>query len=92
MGISIHAAWPGQTKAERRAQITGFSIAHGHVGYLREAYHGAPYATRALVPEAFEANEYGAAIDAATLRKRLPAVLRIARKRQVTIYKVQPEF
>lgn len=41
------------TEHERRAQQTGFSVVHGHVGYLREAYHGEPYATRVLVPEAF---------------------------------------
>jgi hypothetical protein len=29
-------------------------VLHGHVVYLREAYHGEPYATRVLVHEAFE--------------------------------------
>ena len=46
MGIDIYARWNGQSSAEQQAQYTGFSIEHGHVGYLREAYHGAPYATR----------------------------------------------
>ena len=54
MGIDVHARWKGQTKKEKDAQITGFSIEHGHVGYLREAYHGGPYATRTLVAEAFD--------------------------------------
>jgi hypothetical protein len=52
MGIDIYAHWCGQTATEEDAQVTGFGIAHGHVGYLREAYHGEPYATRVLVPEA----------------------------------------
>ena len=54
MGIDIYARWKGQTEAEEQAQNTGFSAVHGHVGYLREAYHGEPYATRYLAAEAFE--------------------------------------
>lgn len=54
MGIDVYAKWDGQTDAERDAQITGFSIAHGHVGYLREAYHGEPYATKVLFPECWD--------------------------------------
>lgn len=84
MGIDIYAEWDGMTKAERDAQITGFSIEHGHVGYLREAYHGEPYATKALVPEAFE--EGRATIYAATLADRLPGVLAIAEARQRKLY------
>src|SRR5436190_22708981 len=53
-GIDIYAHWSGKTAAEERAQINGLSVAHGHVGYLREAYDGEPYATRELVPEAFD--------------------------------------
>jgi hypothetical protein len=72
------------TDAEKKAQITGCSVEHGHVGYLREAYHGEPYATKVLVPEAFE--ELRVQIHAATLQSRLPAVLVVAeaRERQVT--------
>ena len=73
MGIDIYAEWRGMTQEESNAQITGFDAAAGHVGYLREAYHGEPYATRVLVPEAFEKGE--AAIPAALLRERLPAAL-----------------
>ena len=74
MGIDIYARWPGQTEAETDAQGTGYSIAHGHIGYLREAYHGEPYATRVLVPEAFDrvAHPSGAPIPAATLRNGFP--------------------
>jgi hypothetical protein len=33
MGIDICAEWDGMTAAERKAQITGFSVEHGYVGY-----------------------------------------------------------
>lgn len=89
MGIDIYAHWREQSEDERDAQYTGFSIAHGHVGYLREAYHGEPYATRVLVPEAFDHEAYpeGAPIAAATLRKRLRKTLATARARQLILYK-----
>src|SRR6516225_8391052 len=47
-GIDVYAHWKGKTLAEERAQITGHSVAHGHVGYLREAYDGEPYAIQVL--------------------------------------------
>ncbi len=59
MGIDIYLRWERMTGAEREAQQLGFSVVHGHVGYLREAYHGAPYATRVLMPEAFAVHELG---------------------------------
>lgn len=87
MGIDIRASWPGQTEGEAAAQITGFSVEHGHVGYLREAYHGEPYATHYLVPEAFEANAgEGVQIPAAILRERLPRTIRLAIARQRQVY------
>jgi len=79
----VYAHWKGKTLADERAQITGHSLAHGHVGYLREAYDGEPYALEHLVPEAFERD---ADIPAALLRARLAQVLRIAAKRQATVY------
>lgn len=88
MGIDIYASWQGQTEAEREAQYTGFSVVHGHVGYLREAYHGEPYATKYLVAEAFARPETGAAIPAAVLRERLPETLRLAEERERTVYGV----
>lgn len=98
MGIDIYTRWDDQTAEEREAQITGFSTLHGHVGYLREAYHGEPYATRVLAPEAFnddyddEAEEYrGAAIPASVLRERLPATLAAARERIRTLYHGNPD-
>jgi hypothetical protein len=48
MGIDIYARWKGQTAEEKKAQLAGFSLEHGHVGYLREAYHGNPCATMYL--------------------------------------------
>ena len=51
MGIDLYARWDGMTEAEAEAQITGFSITAGSVGYLREAYHGGPYVTAWLAPE-----------------------------------------
>ena len=64
MGIDIYPTWQGQTEAESNAQSTGFSAVHGHVGYLREAYHGGPYVTKYLVAEAFAAPTHEAAIPA----------------------------
>lgn len=86
MGIDIYARWKGQTKRERKAQITGWSAAHGHVGYLREAYHGGPYVTRFLVREAFEAKDAEAEIPAATLRQRLPQAVLLALFRHHKLY------
>jgi hypothetical protein len=82
-GIDVYAHWKGKTLAEERAQITGHSVAHGHVGYLREAYDGEPYAIQGLVPEAFEGE---AEIRAVLLRARLDEVLKIAVERQALVY------
>lgn len=53
MGIDVYADWDGRTKEEQEAQYTGFSVTSGDAGYLREAYHGEPYATMVLFPECF---------------------------------------
>ena len=87
MGIDIYMKWKGQTGDEAGRQITGFSVTSGHVGYLREAYHGEPYATKVLVPEAFEADGEGAHIPAAVLRSRLPETLLAAAEREQKVYK-----
>jgi hypothetical protein len=86
MGIDIYARWNGQSTAEQDAQLTGFSIEAGDVGYLREAYHGGPYVTKYLVAEAFEAPEGEAAIRAKTLRERLAAAVLMHMYREHTIY------
>ena len=87
MGIDIYAEWKGRTKEEEAAQLTGFSVKHGHVGYLRESYHGEPYATRHLVAEAFDSPDAQAQIPAKTLRERLPETIRLAKKRMRVVYK-----
>lgn len=74
MGIDIYLAWEGQTEEERRGQITGFSTTAGRAGYLREAYHGGPYATEILVREAFDSPSAEAQIPAAVMRERLTNV------------------
>jgi hypothetical protein len=74
MGIDIYLEWDGMDDENRKAQNTGFSITSGHVGYLREAYHGGPYATRILVREAFESENSTAEIPAAVMRERLTSV------------------
>lgn len=86
MGIDIYAHWENQTKEEEAEQITGFSVAHGHIGYLREAYHGRPYATEYLFSEAFESDESEAHIPASLLRERLPHAIEIAKRREREVY------
>jgi hypothetical protein len=82
-GIDVYAHWGGKTLAEDRAQITGHSVAHGRVGYLRESYDGEPYACKILVPEAFGGE---VEIPAALMRARLAEVLEVAMRRQAQIY------
>lgn len=60
MGIDVYLSWHGMTREQREAQYTGMSVKAGVVGYLREAYHGGPYATKVLVPEGWEDHEEGA--------------------------------
>jgi hypothetical protein len=86
MGIDIYARWRNQTEQERDAQDI-FSVVSGGTGYLREAYHGAPYVTKYLVQEAFAARyEEGAKIPAETLRERLPAAVLLAIIREKKVY------
>jgi hypothetical protein len=92
MGIDIYARWRNQTDEEMEKQITGFDILKGHVGYLREAYHGDPYATRHFVSEAFKEPECKAAIEANTLRERLPETLKLVRQREQEIYSEADEY
>lgn len=86
MGIDIYARWKGQTERETEAQITGLSIEHGHVGYLREAYHGEPYATKYLLAEAFGSESAKAQIPAEVLRERLSHTLDLVRERERVVY------
>lgn len=86
MGIDIYVRWKGQTRKEEKAQLTGFSVLHGRVGYLREAYHGEPYATAYLMQEAFDHPDRAAVIPAAVLRERLPRTLALVEERERTLY------
>jgi hypothetical protein len=79
MGIDIYLKWKDQAESDKRRQYTGFSTTSGNVGYLREAYHGGPYATQILCREAFESTECEAQIPAAVLRERLTQVTEPAR-------------
>lgn len=83
MGIDVYLEWQGQTDAEEQAQFTGYRTDAGHLGYLREAYHGGPYVTRHLVGDAFDEDK---AIPAATLRDRLPAAILLALYRHEIVY------
>ena len=75
MGIDIYLEWPNQENDESVEQGNcGFSTTSGHVGYLREAYHGGPYATKLLVREAFENDTCRAEIPAAIMRERLTSI------------------
>ena len=87
MGIDCYLHWKGQTEAEKRGQVTGFSVTSGHAGYLREGYHGGPYATKVLIPEGWKSDDDdGVAIPAATLRARLPATVLCATYRNHVVY------
>ena len=88
MGIDIYLRWQGQTKEEEEAQYTGFSVQHGHVGYLREAYHGGPYATKLLFPETWNEDEQTARIPNSVLRERMPKAIDAAVVRERTVYGV----
>ena len=92
MGIDIYMNWDGMTEEDKQAQYTGYSIEHGHVGYLREAYHGNPYVTRFLLKEAFESDDGTAEISSKVLRIRLPEALKLHIKRQKEIYNEDINF
>lgn len=84
MGIDIYMRWGGQTEEEKSKQLKGFDTTIGDAGYLREAYHGDPYATKVLVPEAFEQE---AEIPVSLLKERLPETIKAAIERNEKIYK-----
>ena len=87
MGIDIYAEWREQTDSERAAQVSEWlSTRSGEVGYLREAYHGEPYATRFLFAEAFDSETCSARIPAAQLRENLQKALELVEERARKIY------
>jgi len=69
MGIDIYIMREKAPTKDDKAEL--FDINQGHVGYLREAYHGGPYATELLVPEAFKTETGKIQISAAAMRNRL---------------------
>lgn len=77
MGIDIYMTWDDMTADDVENQFTGFDTTAGDVGYLREAYHGGPYATEVLVPEAFTWTEkYGELMETAEMAgQALPPLL-----------------
>ena len=90
MGIDIYAHWAGQTReAKARQSEAWLSAGMGGAGYLREAYHGEPYATKFLCAEAFETGE--ARIPAAVLQSRLPHVLDLVEERERKLYQSTDE-
>ena len=88
MGIDIYMRWKGMTEEEEQAQYTGYSTWSGHVGYLREAYHGGPYATMEFLPEAFQEDtpDEGVQIASVTLRERLGAIVELVVYRESHVY------
>jgi hypothetical protein len=58
LGIDVYLSWEGITPEEQEKQLQGFDTTIGQTGYLREAYHGEPYATKTLMPEAFEEDKW----------------------------------
>jgi len=86
MGIDIYARWKNQTPKQVQEQFTGFSAVHGHVGYLREAYRGNPYATHYMFQEVFS-KKGEAKIPAEVLRERLPRTLELVEERERKLYK-----
>jgi hypothetical protein len=90
MGIDIYAHWRDQSNEAKAKQSEAWlSTGAGGAGYLREAYHGAPYATKYLCAEAFETGK--ARISAAILRERLPHTLALAEERERKIYESTDE-
>jgi hypothetical protein len=87
MGIDIYARWERNLSAEVIEEVKAWWSGHADdVAYLREGYHGGPYATRHLVPEVFDIESGRAFISAALLRERLPETLRLAEEREREVY------
>jgi hypothetical protein len=90
MGIDVYLEWKDKDDSDRGLQ-TGI-LADGACGYLREAYHGEPYATKLLLKEAFQVNygndeSYRCRIDSEELEARLPEALKLTAERFFNLYK-----
>lgn len=87
MGIDIYAKWREQSEVERSRQTSAWRLTgSGEVGYLREAYHGEPYATKFLFAEAFDSDTGEARIPAAELRSNLPKAFELVEERARKLY------
>lgn len=75
MGFDVYLKWDGMTRVDEDAQITGYSLVHGHIGYLRWSYEE-PNPVLALL-DPFMGDDYPAEISVpnAKLINRLPYVL-----------------
>lgn len=91
MGIDIYMRWDNITEEEEQNQYCGWDCHSGHLGYLREAYHGEPYATKIFVAEAFESVSCMARIPARVLYERLEYVGSLAIQRDMDIYNCSRE-
>ena len=94
MGIDVYLKWDTMADEDHKAQLgKGFQTNIGNTGYLREAYHGEPYATQMLVPEAFDEKNSGedVPIFAKEMEARLPKVLEKVRERYTKIYEAEED-
>lgn len=92
MGIDIYAKWRNKSARESREQSEAWlSSLDGDIGYLREAYHGEPYATRFLFAEAFDSETCEARIPAAQLQHNLEKALELVEERARTLYHATDE-
>lgn len=86
MGIDVYLRWKGQNESEEKKQYTGYRADCGNVGYLREAYHGGPYATKVFVPEGWVDSPELPKVPAKVLMSRVPAAVMISMYRHHLVY------
>lgn len=102
MGIDVYMKWDGFKEEDKEKQLKGFDATIGDAGYLREAYHGEPYATMLLCGEGFEDerfkhaynpkakeddDDYGyVKIAGDVLIERMPVVIQAAIERNIKLY------
>ena len=92
MGIDIFAEWDKQSKSKRKTPLDAWlATVSADIGYLRESYHGEPYATRFLFAEAFASETGKAQIPAETLESRLPMALKLVEERARKLYEATDE-
>ena len=80
MGIDIYLSWDGQTEEDKQKMFSARRT--GQFGYLRESYHGGPYATQVVFRDAFDAEDATAAIPAALMKERMQSVTEPANQQE----------